>query len=142
MRRTPAWLPGIIGIVMVVGIRPIRPAAAELMTADDLVAALRAAGAAVEPGGGVSLPAIAVPGRTLVVDGERVTVFAYPDQAAAEMAAGTIAPDGRAMGQMPLPWAAPAHVFRRGALLVFAIGAGAPLLDRLTDVLGPQIAGA
>jgi hypothetical protein len=107
----------------------------------DLAGELRAAGATVEMAGGVVVPVISAPGRTLRVDGAPVTVFDYANAPAAAAEAVTIAPDGRAVGDTVLRWTGSPHFFLEGRLLVLYVGDDDRLLRLLTMVLGEQIAG-
>jgi hypothetical protein len=109
-----------------------------------LGAALRAAGATVEPAGPVSQPFFEVSGRILRVNSADVQVYAFPDEAAAAAAAGRILPDGSGLGP-PTPtritWVAAPHFFRSGRLIVLYVGDDPAILDLLRAVLGPQFAG-
>ncbi len=112
-----------------------------------LIAALRTYGVTIEDAGTVEQPFLQVPGTVLLVSGGELTmpaelhVFAYPDATTAEADAEQIGPDGQP-SMMMVTWIAPPHFFRQGTLLVLYLGEDPAALDLLTELLGPQFAGA
>ena len=105
-----------------------------------LVAALRAAGAKVEPGGTAPQPFMPVPARLLEVDGEPVQVFELPDEESARLVAARIAPDASTVGQANVSWSDPPYFFRSGRIIVLYVGDDAATIARLTGLLGDPIA--
>ena len=74
-------------------------------------------------------------------------VFTFPDAQAAEAAAPRIEPDGytiqNTMGiNQAVDWAAPPHWYRKGKEIAVYIGTSSDVNDALTEVAGPQFAGA
>lgn len=118
---------------------------------DDLIEALRGAGATLEPVG-EALPQLpqqffAVPARLLMVDGSQVHVYEFADATTAEAQAARISPDASeiqpddgASGPSIVEWIATPHFYRQGRLLVLYLGDEPALLDRLEGVLGPPFA--
>lgn len=108
---------------------------------DGLVAALRAQGARIVPGGEVEQPFFSVAGRFLGVNGEDAQVFEYPDSGTARAEAARVSPDGSAIGTARPFWAAPPHFYRRDRVIVLYVGEAAAVRAPLEAVLGPQFAG-
>lgn len=112
-----------------------------LLDYDGLVAAFRAQGARVAPGGAVEQPFFSAAGRFLGVNGEDVQVFEYGDSEAARAEAARVSPDGSAIGTARPFWAAPPHFYRRDRIIVLYVGEAAAVRAPLEAVLGPQFAG-
>ena len=110
-------------------------------TIDQLAASLHTAGAVTEPGGDVSQPFIAVPGRILQVNGADVQVFEFSSAAAAADLAAQVSPDGSSVGTTMIMWVEPPHYFLSGRLIVLYVGDNSDILVRLAQALGPQFAG-
>lgn len=109
---------------------------------DGLVAALRRSGVQVTAAGSISQPFLGVPGRIIVVSGENVQVFEYPDAAAAQADGHRVSPDGGSVGTTLITWVAPPQFYLRGRVLALYVGSSAPVVTALTAVMGPQIAGS
>jgi hypothetical protein len=107
-------------------------------TLDD---ALRAAGAATQPGDEISQPFFSVTGRILRVNGEDVQVFVYRDEATATAEAGLVSRDGRTIGNTQVSWIGTPHFHRTGRVIVLYVGQNDSVTGVLTTVLGPQFAG-
>jgi hypothetical protein len=112
-----------------------------LLDYDGLLAGLRRGGAAVSEGGPITQPFFATPGRSIVVAGDPVQVFEFPDAAEARANARRVSPDGDRVGTSSVFWVAPPHFFVRGRVLALSVGGSAPVLTRLSAVMGPQFAG-
>ncbi len=67
--------------------------------------------------------------------------FHYANDRDAETDARRIRPDGQPEG-MDISWIAPPHWFLSGRVLVIYVGTDAAALDLLSELLGPQFAGA
>jgi hypothetical protein len=106
-----------------------------------LVDALRAAGAAVEPGDSVEQVFFSVTGQIIKVDGADVQVFEYESAEAMEAEAALVAPDGGSIGTSMVMWVEPPHFFKTGRVLVLYVGEDAAVLNLLESVLGGQFAG-
>ncbi len=108
---------------------------------DELVAALRDNGSAVESLDPISQPFFEPEGRVISVDGSEVQVFEYPNEEDALLAAGTISSDGGSIGTTMVSWIEAPHFFRSGSLIVLYVGEEDAIVEALNAVLGPQIAG-
>jgi hypothetical protein len=106
-----------------------------------LVDNLRAAGATVEPTGEIIQDFFSVKGQAINVNGEDVQVFEYRDNAAAEMEAQLISPDGSSIGTSMPFWVAPPHFYKGGKIIVLYVGENVAVIDLLESVLGAQFAG-
>ena len=111
-----------------------------------LIEALRERGFSVEIADESTLPFLTGVGTVVLVDGERIEVFEYPDAASAAREAGWFSADGSSIvtedGRgISILWVATPHLFLNKSLLVLYIGDSEPLLAVLVEYLGPQIAG-
>jgi hypothetical protein len=106
----------------------------------ELTGALRLAGQSVEIAGPVDQPFFSVPGQIIVVNGEEVQVFAYPDSTAAETEAAQISPDASSVGTSMLSWVATPHFYTGDRLIVLFVGENDAVTNTLADVLGEPIA--
>jgi hypothetical protein len=106
----------------------------------ELIEALQLAGQPVEIAGQVDQPFFSVPGQIIVVDGEDVQVFEYPDAAAAEIEAAQIAPDASSVATSMLSWAAAPHFYSKDRLIVLYVGENESVTRVLVDALGEPIA--
>jgi hypothetical protein len=108
----------------------------------NLIDALRAKGATIEPNGDVSQPFFTIEGQVIQVNGQDVQVFEYPDEAAADADAALVAPGGSSVGTTMVSWVAPPHFYHAGRLILLYVGDDATTIDLLDTVLGSQFAGA
>ena len=117
--------------------------------------AVQTAGFYVRHGGRTDLPGNrAVTGRWLFIDGERVSVFEFPTEAALDRARAAITRQGRlpigavalappkvqGSGRVFVEWLDP-HFFSSGRLIAVYQGREQRTLQVLELVLGPQFAG-
>lgn len=116
-------------------------ATAGTLSVRNLVDALRAAGATVQPEGRVDQPFFVVPANTITVNGEGVQIFQYPAASAADAQAATVSRDGSQVGTSKPFWIGPPHFYKKANLLVLYLGDDEKVLDILQKVLGPQFAG-
>lgn len=106
----------------------------------DLVDALRAAGATLEPAGEIKQPFFSVGGRVITVDGGDVQVFEYPDAAAAEVDAALISPDASAVGASMMTWVATPHFYALDRVIVLYVGDDEAVVEALNGALGQPVA--
>ena len=115
----------------------------DLLTADDLAAALNAEGLlASVTDQHYSQPFFAASGREVTVNGEVLQVFEYADEDSAEADADQISDDGTTVGTTQVTWVGSPHFYQDGNLLVLYLGDDEALLEQLEDVLNGQFAGA
>lgn len=141
----------LLALVIVVGVAIGAYTQASAFSYADLLSALRARGATVQESGSASSILFAGKGRGLVVDGAALAVYEYSATWEAQLDASRISADGatarRGFGPfggsaVTVEWIAPPHHFRRGRVIVTAIGSDASILSLLTSILGKQFAGA
>jgi hypothetical protein len=122
-----------------------------------LVDHLRAAGVTVVPETAENTPTVptgetsssymSVAGLVISVNGARVTVYEYADEAAANAEAARISPDGgtfqpsRGVSGASVDWIAPPHFYKAGRILVLYVGTDTAITTLLTHQVGPQFAG-
>ncbi len=106
----------------------------------ELTGALRLADQSVEIAGPVDQPFFSVPGQIIVVNGEDVQVFEYPDSTAAETEAAKISPDASSVGTSMMSWVATPHFYTGDRLIVLYVGENDSVTNALADVLGEPIA--
>ena len=87
-----------------------------------------------------------VPVRLIAIDGETVSTYEYPSEAALADVAGGISHDGYSVptvggGVAIVEWIATPHLFSSGRLLVVYVGDDAHILDALRLFVGRQFAG-
>jgi hypothetical protein len=99
-----------------------------------LVAALEASGAKVEPVGEVTQDFFSVKGQVLKVNGEDVQVFEYASEAERQADSDQINPDG-SVGTSMILWIAPPHWFAEGKLIVLYLGEDEAMLNLLGSLL-------
>lgn len=111
------------------------PAAASL---DELVASLQEAGATVETGDKVEEPFFEVQGQALTVNGQRVEVFEWADEAGREAVSRTITPQGQ-FGTTQVEWVGKPHFWASGKIIALYIGDDSAVIDLLNGALGAPI---
>ncbi len=107
----------------------------------DLVEALQAEGAQVEPGKAIQQPFLSAPGQIVKVNGADVQVFEYSSVEDMGLEASQVSEDGSSIGTSMVTWMAPPHFYRSGRLLILYVGEEDAVIDLLESVLGPQFAG-
>jgi hypothetical protein len=105
-----------------------------------LIDALQLAGQTVEIAGPVDQPFFSVPGQIIVVNGQDVQVFEYPDGAAAQAEAAQISPDASSVGTSIVSWAATPHFYAQDRVIVLYVGDDHAVVDALNDILGQPVA--
>jgi hypothetical protein len=118
------------------------PGSAELLGTISFREALVSEGAEVQNDSKIEQPFFSTPGEVILVDGESLQVFEYPDSARAEADASLVSPDGSSIGTSMVSWIGPPHFFQAGKLIVIYIGENQSLIQQLESILGPQFAGA
>jgi len=106
---------------------------------EQLVGALRDAGATVEPVGEVVQPFFAVPAQMIEVNGAEVQVFEYPDTAARQEDSYLISPDGYTIGTSQITWVDRPHFWAPGRLIVLYVGSDRSILGLLSSILGEPV---
>jgi hypothetical protein len=104
-----------------------------------LVAALRAAGAAVEEVGEINHASFPVAGHALTVDDGLVQVFEFSDEADRQEVSATISRTGAGIGTSLPAWVDQPSIWARGRLIVVYAGADQAVNDMLTSILGQPI---
>jgi len=102
--------------------------------------ALRRTAQSVEIAGPVDQPFFSVPGQVIVVNGEDVQVFEYPDSATAAAEAAQISPDASSVGTSMMSWVATPHFYTKDRLVLLYVGENEPITGALTGILGEPIA--
>lgn len=118
------------------------PIGGEIFDAKSFREALVSAGAEIQDDSKIEQPFFSTPGEVILVDGEAVQVFEYPDSDQAAAEAAQVAPDGSSIGTSMVSWIGPPHFFQSGKLIVIYVGENQPLIEHLESILGPQFAGA
>jgi hypothetical protein len=116
-----------------------RPGENEIAGYVDLVDALRAAGASVEPAGEIEQPFFSVAGMSIKVNDADVQVFEYADEATRRAASEGIAPDGFTIGTTIISWIDQPNFWARGRVIVLYVGQEQVILELLDRVLGQPI---
>jgi hypothetical protein len=81
------------------------------------------------------------------VPGGILHVFTFPDGQAAKIAAARVQPDGYTVRStsginQAVDWSAPPHWYRSGRGVAVYLGPSSKVTDALTEIAGPQFAGA
>ena len=105
-----------------------------------LTDALQLAGQSVELNDQIDQPFFSVPGQIIVVNGEDVQVFEYPDSAAAAAEAALISPDASSVGTSMMTWVATPHFYMKDRLIVLYVGEDEAVGNALAGVLGEPVA--
>ena len=116
------------------------PASSGNQVIDDLMAALQAADHPVSLGEKVQQEFFSVEGQKLIVNGEEVQVFVYPDEAARKSESDQISPDGSTIGTTMVTWVDQPNIWAQGSIIALYVGTDATAIELLTRVLGDPIA--
>lgn len=142
MRRICAALIGTLVAMACTAHNPAAPTA--LVGAQALAEMLEHVGAKVsiaEQMSRESFPFFTVNAQRLLVNGQSVHVFAYPDAPAAAADASRVAPSGTPIGGTQITWTDPPRFYMRGQLIVLYVGRDTDVSRFLETVLGPPFAG-
>ena len=115
--------------------------ASQVVDYASLLADLRARALRVKPAGKIVQPFFTVAGRVILVNGQDLQVFQYPDASRANAQAALVSPDGLTVATAKVHWLAPPHFYKRDKLLVIYLGDEGDVLRALEAALGPQFAG-
>jgi hypothetical protein len=105
-----------------------------------LTDALRMNGQLVEFGDAIDQPFFSVSGQIILVNGEDVQVFEYPDAAASAAEAAQISPDASSVGTSMMTWVATPHFYALDRVIVLYVGDNQAVLDALNELLGRPVA--
>jgi hypothetical protein len=105
----------------------------------ELVDALRAAGAEVEPVEPIEQPFFDASGQIIKVNGADVQVFEFVDEDARMAASDQISPDGSSTGTTMITWVDQPNFWAKGRIIVLYVGKDAPTIDFLSGVMGKPI---
>ena len=105
----------------------------------ELVDALRAAGATVEPAEEVEQVFFSVKGQKIKVNDAEIQVFEYSDEASRKADSDQISPDGTNIGTSMITWVDQPNFWAKGRVIVLYIGKEAATIDLLTGVMGKPI---
>jgi heat shock protein HslJ len=106
----------------------------------ELVDALRAQNATVEPSDEIDQSIFDVQAQMITVNGAEVQVFEFADEAAREAAAEQISADGSSIGTTIVSWVDQPNFWAEGRVIVLYVGQDAAIIELLTSVLGEPIA--
>lgn len=104
-----------------------------------VVAALRQAGAVVEPCGEVSVPYLSGEGLRLRVNGADVQTFEYGSLITRQAESDLIAPNGRAIGSHLLVWEGEPHFWAWGRVIALYVGDDENVRSLLGQVMGEPL---
>lgn len=104
------------------------------------VDALQSAGHSVQISSPIEQPFFFVTGQIVVVNGEEVQVFEYPDSAAAAVEAALILPDASRVGTSMMTWVTTPHFYTEDRLIALYVGENDSITAALAEVLGEPIA--
>jgi hypothetical protein len=105
-----------------------------------LTDALRMNGQSVEIGDPIDQPFFSVPGQIIMVNGEDVQVFEYPDLTAAAANVAQISSDASSVGTSMISWVATPHFYALDRVIVLYVGDNQAVVDALNQVLGQPVA--
>lgn len=86
-------------------------------------------------------PFFSVNGRRIVVNGDSMSVFEYPDTAAMNADATKVHPSGTPIGGTQITWIAPPRFYKGAQVIVIYTGQRDDVAAVLAAVLGPPFAG-
>lgn len=131
----------LLAVACATGGKPEEAPGETVASYDQLVSALRAKGATVDPVGTISQPFFSPEGQVISLNGEDVQVYEFSSEEEARTAADAISPDGGSIGTSMVSWISAPHFYYAGKLVVLYVGEEPAAVAALQDVLGPQIAG-
>lgn len=106
----------------------------------ELVDALRAQNAAVEPSDEIDQDFFDVPGQAITVNGAEVQVFEFNEKVTREASAAQISPDASSIGTTMITWIDQPNFWAKGRVVVLYVGQDTSTIELLTSVLGEPIA--
>ena len=120
---------------------PVAPT--EFAATDVLLAALRQQGAIVVRGDVLpqrSNPFFTANAQVIYVNSGLLNVFEYSTEAAADVDAAKVSPDGSSVGLTVISWIGPPHFYRTARLIAVYAGSDDTVLRPLESVLGKPFA--
>jgi hypothetical protein len=105
----------------------------------DFVDALRVEGAQLKPWGSVEQPFFDVRGEVILVNGSRVEVFSFEEEALQEESAREISTDGFTIGTTFVDWIDQPNFWAKDRIIVLYVGTDAATISLLNRVLGDPI---
>lgn len=105
----------------------------------ELVDALRAAGAMVEPQGEIEQPFFSVKGQKIAVNNAEVQVFEYSDEATRRAESDLISPDGTSVGTTMITWVGQPNFWAKGRIIMLYLGKDQAILSLFNSVLGDPL---
>ncbi len=105
----------------------------------ELVDALRAAGATVDPAGKVEQTFFSVGGQVIQLIGADVQVFEYADEKTRQAESEGISADGTTVGVTMLTWVDQPNFWAKGQVIVLYVGKDEAILGLLDHTLGDRI---
>lgn len=107
----------------------------------ELIAALQAAGIAVEMGERIEQGAFSTDAQVIRLGEQDVQVFEYADEGTRAADSSSIGQDGATIGGTAVTWAAPPHFWAAEKLLVLYVGTDQATIELLSAVLGDPLFG-
>lgn len=117
-------------------------ASIEIEGSTDLVDALKAAGAQVEPAGKIEQPFLEeynVNGQTIKVNGVDVQVFELTNEIMRRIVSSQISSDGSSIAGTVIDWLDQPNFWAEGCLIVLYVGTDAAMIDLISSVMGAPI---
>jgi hypothetical protein len=105
----------------------------------ELVDALRAAGATVEPAKEVEQAFFSVKGQKIKLNDAEIQVFEYSDEATRKAESNLISLDGTNIGTSMVTWVDQPNFWAKGRIIVLYVGKDAPTIELLSSNLGDPI---
>lgn len=88
-----------------------------------------------------SFPFFSVRSQRLLVNGESVHVFEYPNSPDAAADRARVSPNGATVGNAHVDWIAPPQFYSKDRLIVLYVGRRDEVIGLLESILGPPFAG-
>jgi len=105
----------------------------------ELVDALRAAGATVDPAGTVSQPFFESEGQVIQVNGSEMQVFEFSNEQERQAAASHISPDGSSIGTTMVTWIDEPHFWAKGRVIALYVGSNEDVINLMSQVMGEPV---
>ncbi|OGO67204.1 MAG: hypothetical protein A2Z49_11720 [Chloroflexi bacterium RBG_19FT_COMBO_56_12] len=108
----------------------------------ELVDALTAAGAQVEPAGDIEQPVLeqyGVNGKVIKVNGVDVQVFEFKNELTRKIVSSQISPDGSSIATTTFDWLDQPNFWAKGRLIVLYVGTDASMIDLISGVMGAPV---
>jgi hypothetical protein len=105
----------------------------------DLVASLAGHGLPVEELGVADGTPFSVEAHSLILEGQSVSVYEYPDSESRERDSSTIAMAGWSVNNNPVEWTGNPHYWLLDRLIVLYLGDDASVITALTQAVGDEL---